>query len=155
GAPAVDCAIGFLLLLVVMLCFRLVPGAEYSIAFSPLLLLAPVIIFLTLLAAMGVGILLSALGVAFRDFKYVVPYMIQIGFFVSPVIFPISKFPQRYQLLLYLNPVAGPIEAFRWIVLGMPFSFLGLAISTAVSLVMLLVGVVYFARVEKAFADVA
>jgi lipopolysaccharide transport system permease protein len=157
GAPLADCSIGMGLLLAVMAIYRFIlPGGEhYAIIFSPLLLLIPLFVLSTVLAALGIGILLSALTVAYRDFKYVVPFMLQLWFFVTPVIYPVNILPQRLRWLLYLNPMAGIIEAFRGIVLGLPIDYGGWAISVAVSLAAIMIGVTYFTRVERDFADMA
>src|SRR5262245_12511121 len=99
------------LLLSVVLCFPLM--AYYGWPLTPLLLWLPLFALGTILAASGVGFILSALNVQYRDIKYVVPFLVQAGMFVTPVIFPVSYVPEEYQLWLGLNPMAGMAEGFR------------------------------------------
>jgi lipopolysaccharide transport system permease protein len=147
GAPLLDYALSLVVFLGVMLWF--------NVALSWPLLLVPLLVACTLIAAFGVGILLAALNVSYRDFKYVVPFMIQLWFFATPVIYPVKILPEKWTWLLYLNPVVGPIEAFRAVVLGSELNFVGLATSTATGVLGLLIGALYFNRVERRFADIA
>jgi len=146
GAPLLDYVLSFVVFLGVMRWFQ-VPF-HWQLVFVPLLLLSAVI------AALGVGILLAALNVAYRDFKYVVPFMIQLWFFLTPVLYPITILPARWGWLLSLNPMVGPVEGFRAVVLGSELDVVGWAASTAIGVVGLAVGVAYFSRVERHFADI-
>ena len=146
GAALVDFAISTLILLSLMLFF--------DVEITLRLLLLPGLIFILLLIALGVGIFLSALTVSYRDFRYVVPFMIQIWMYLTPVIYPVSLIPEKWQWLSYLNPMTGVIEASRAIFLGSELNILGLILSLIFGLVMLMLGVMYFKRVEKRFADV-
>jgi lipopolysaccharide transport system permease protein len=105
-------------------------------------------------AALGVGTLLCALTVAYRDFAHITPFLIQIWMYATPVVFPLSLVPQRWQWLLYLNPMTGLVEGFRAAFLGKPFDTVGLAVSFAVALALFAVGVAYFERAERRFADI-
>ncbi len=146
GAAVVDFAISTVILFCLMLFF--------DVEFSLKLLLIPGLVFVLLLAALGVGIFLSALTVSYRDFRYVVPFMIQIWMYLTPVIYPLSLIPEKWQWLSYLNPMTGVIEASRAIFLGSEFNIIAFMFSIIFGLVMLALAVMYFKRVEKRFADV-
>ena len=115
----------------------------------------PLFIVGAVLAAAGSGLILSALNVSFRDVKYAVPFMVQMGLFVTPVIYPAHYIPQRWRFLLGLNPMAGVVEGFRWALLGKsqaPGALLG--VSIGVVILILLGGLYYFRRTEAEFAYV-
>jgi lipopolysaccharide transport system permease protein len=92
--------------------------------------------------------------VAYRDFRYVIPFLTQMWLFATPVVYPASLVPHPWRWALYLNPMAGWIDGFRAAFLGKPFDLLGLAISSGVAGVLLVVGVGYFGKVEQRFADI-
>lgn len=146
GAPLVDYLVAFGVLLGLMVWYGVMPTVQ--------LFLLPLFMLVTIIAALGVGIGLSGLTVSFRDFRYVVPFMIQVWFFVTPVIWPVTIVDQRYHWLLRLNPMGGTIEAFRAAVLGTPIDVLALGISAAMAILSLVVGLGYFGCAEKRFADV-
>lgn len=118
-------------------------------------LLLPLFVVLTLLLALGVGLWLAALTVRFRDFRIVVPFLLQIGIFATPVGYRTDVLP-KWQALLALNPMTGVIDAYRWCLLGTDtiFSWHSLACSLAWTTVLLFTGVWYFRRTEKSFADI-
>jgi len=119
------------------------------------ILLFPLLVGLTFLCAVGVGLWLSALNVQYRDIRYVIPFLIQIWMFVSPVIYPVSMVSEKYQWLLALNPMTGVIQAYRASLLGhKPIDWFLLGISTAIIFIIFLSGLYYFRRMEKTFADV-
>lgn len=126
----------------------------YAIPFGQGLLLLPVLAALTALCAAGAGFWLSALNVEYRDIRYTVPFLVQLWLFSSPVIYPSSIVPDRYQWLLALNPMAGVIKAFRAAVLGGATDWHSLAVSSAVIAALLVTGYLYFRRMERTFADV-
>ncbi len=115
----------------------------------------PVFVLMAVASAVGVGLWLSALNVEYRDVRYVVPFITQLWFFLSPVAYPSSLVPENWRLLYSLNPMTGVVEGFRWALLG---SSAGpgpwMAVSAAVILVLLTSGLYYFRRMEKSFADV-
>ena len=119
-------------------------------------LLAPFILLLLVIAAIGAGILLSALTVAYRDFRYVVPFLVQFGLFATPCIYldPAAVVGPRGQAILPLNPAYGLILNFRQAILGGPFNWYALGLSGGVSLGLLVMGCLYFRRVERTFADI-
>lgn len=117
--------------------------------------LVPVVMVNALVAAACVGVWTSALNVAYRDVRYAIPFMIQLGLFASPVVYSSSLVPQRWRALYGLNPMAGVIEGFRWALLGRghaPWSLIAVSAVTAIAL--LVGGLFYFRRVERGFADV-
>lgn len=140
------------LLLNVLLCFPLL--FFYGWPLTPGILSLPFFIMGTFLAANGLGFILSALNVQFRDVKYVVPFMVQAGMFLTPVIYPVSYVPQEYQIWLGLNPMAGMVEGFRYAFLGTPANWSLIAMSTLVSVFLFIAGLFIFRRMERQFADV-
>lgn len=128
----------------------------YGVSFSPLLLLLPVFFAVALLAAFATGLWLSALNVKYRDVKYVVPFIVTMGLYVSPVAFMSAKVPEHWRFLYNLNPMVGVIDGFRWCVLGPAFQpyWPGFGMSVAVIAVLLVSGAFYFRSAEKTFADV-
>ena len=147
GGGLVDLAISGVVFLAIMAYYRIWPNWGF--------LAVPFLVALTTAAALGIGLALAALTVTYRDFRYVVPFMIQSWMYISPVIYPVSVVPVRYQWLLALNPMAGIIDAFRSAMLGLPWNFMTLAVSSISSLVLLAYGLFYFRKTERRFADVA
>ncbi len=148
AAGLVDFAIASAMLLVMMVYFGL--------GWGPSILIAPAIVLGLVVAALGVGVLLSALTVAYRDFRHVVPFLVQFWMFATPCIYMQQEggIGPRARLLLPLNPAYGLISNFRAAMLGEPFDVYALSVSSAVGLVVLLIGCVYFRRVENRFADI-
>ena len=115
----------------------------------------PLLVALTLAVAVGVGLWLSALNVEYRDVRYAIPFLTQLWFFLSPVIFPSSILPERWHTWYGLNPLVGLIEGFRWALLGKfegPASWLGMSLT--VTVIILVSGLYYFRSMEKEFADI-
>jgi lipopolysaccharide transport system permease protein len=146
-AGLLDFFIAMLVLGAMMLYYQFVPNFG--------ILLFPFLVGLTFLCAVGVGLWLSALNVQYRDIRYVIPFLIQLWMFVSPVIYPISIVKKEYQWLLALNPMGGVIEAYRSSLLGhMPINWFLLLLSTVIILILFTSGLYYFRRMERSFADV-
>ncbi|QDU89332.1 Teichoic acid translocation permease protein TagG [Pirellulimonas nuda] len=129
--------------------------AIYGVAPSPLIVLLPCLVLLVWAASLGIAYLLSALTVSYRDFRFVIPFMVQAWQFLSPVVYPTSIIPERYRLLYALNPLAGIIEGFRGVIFGTPIPWGMLAVSTLSSLFLLVFGMLYFRKTERRFADIA
>jgi len=146
GAGLIDLAISTGVLLGMMLWFGV--GFTWNLLAAPLLLVGVVF------TALGVGTLLSALTVAYRDFTHLTPFLVQIWMYITPVIYPVSLVPEKWQWLLYVNPMTGLIEAFRSAFLGKPFDLTGISISLGVTVLVFAFGVAYFERVERRFADI-
>ena len=127
----------------------------YGFAPSPGILLMPFFFLLATLSALGVGYWLSALNVKYRDFRYIVPFLVQFGLYVSPVGFSSSVVPGRWRLLYSLNPMVGVIDGFRWCVQGTVSSLYlpGFLISALVSVLAFVSGIWFFRRTERFFAD--
>jgi lipopolysaccharide transport system permease protein len=143
----VDFAVAFLVLLGMMAYFGYAPSVR--IVFLPLFLL------LALTTALGVGLWLAALNVAFRDIKYVVPFATQLWLFVTPIAYPSSLLPPHWRLVYSLNPMAGVVEGFRWALLGAKTSpGAGIAVSSVAAFLVLVGGALFFRRAERTFADV-
>lgn len=126
----------------------------YGTALTWQLALVPLFLIGTVFTATAVGTFLSALTVTYRDFRYVVPFAVQIWMFVTPVIYPTTIVPARWRWLLSLNPMTGLIDGFRGAFLARPFEWSQIGISVAVGIVLFFAGAFYFRRVERQFADV-
>lgn len=115
----------------------------------------PLFVALAALLSLGLGLLMAALTVTYRDFRYVVPFMVQLGLFVSPVAFVSAQVPGRWRALYALNPLAGIIDGFRWSILGgrAPIDPMLMVSSIVVTGAALLIGIWYFRRTERGFAD--
>jgi lipopolysaccharide transport system permease protein len=146
GGLLSDFAISTLILLAMML--------WYGVGWSSNLLLAPFLVAGVIFIALGVGVLLAALNVAYRDFRYVIPFFVQVWMFATPVVYPASLVPAEWRWALFLNPMAGFIDGFRSAFLDRPFDWPAIGISLAVSIVVFLFGVFYFEKVERRFADI-
>ena len=144
-APGVDLVMAMMVLLGMML--------FYGVDMSWQLLLLPVVSASVMFAALGIGVALSALTVSYRDVKHVIPYLIQLGLFVTPVIYPLEM-AQDWAWLMGLNPMAGPVGAFRAAVLDQPIDWFAWGQSTAVAGALLPVSLWLFFRNERQFADV-
>lgn len=153
GKPAMDTGIVFVLLLAVTGWYA--ASAEYDVWLSPLLLLSPLILAASAVPALAVGLIFAAVTVSYRDLRFVLPFAVQTLFYVTPVIYPVEILPERLEWLIYLNPIAGFVQAHRASVMALPIDWFGLGISVVVSLLLLIIGLFYFARVERHFADVA
>jgi lipopolysaccharide transport system permease protein len=146
GSGLVDFAVAGVILLLLMV--------YYGVGLTFNLLMAPVLVAGAVLTALGVGIFLAALNVAYRDFRYVVPFLVQFWMFATPVVYPASLVPSHWQWILYLNPMAGVIEGFRSVFLGKPFDIVNLLVSLGIGLLVFAIGVAYFEKVERRFADI-
>ncbi len=150
-ACLVDFAVSFVVLLVVMLFYGILPTAA--------VLVLPALVLLAMITALGFGVWLSALNVRYRDVGYLVPFLVQIWMYLTPVVYGSSIVPERFRFLLSLNPMTGVVEGFRWALLGQSFgdghfSLPLLAISTGIAVLVLVSGAFYYRTTERDFADV-
>lgn len=146
-APVIDLFISFLLLLVLM--------PLYGIAPSWGLLFLPFFVVLALVTTLSAGLWLTTLNVKYRDVGYVIPFLIQIWMYASPVVYPLAMVPEKWRLLYSLNPMVGIIEGFRWAITGSGhLDAMALITCTAVVSLLLAGGIVYFKNMEQTFADV-
>ncbi|MEP6750997.1 MAG: ABC transporter permease [Bacteroidota bacterium] len=143
----IDFLISLLLMAVMMMFYRFVP--DWHIVFMPFFLL------LAFLCSMGIGLWLTALNVKYRDFRYIVPFIVQFGLYISPVGFSSARVPEKYRILYNFNPMVGIIDGFRWCILGRnnPFPQQSLLISIAITFFFLWLGIYQFRKMEKTFAD--
>jgi len=144
----VDFLISGTILVGLMVWYQFVPGWR--------ILTLPFFIGIAFAAAMGVGLWLTALNVKYRDFRYIVPFMVQFGLYISPVGFSSSIVPDKWRLLYSLNPMVGVIDGFRWAILGSESRIFlpGFLLSLGIVSVVFITGIWYFRKTEKAFADI-
>ena len=144
----VDFLLSGIILLGLMVWYSFVPGWQ--------VLWLPVFIAIAFATAIGGGLWFAALNVKYRDFRYIVPFVVQIGLYVSPVGFSSSVVPEKWRLLYAINPMVGVIDGFRWCVLGKSAEIYwpGFALSMGLVCLLLLTGIRYFRRTERVFADV-
>jgi len=143
----VDFLISFIILIGMMIYYQFAPGWH--------ILFLPFFIILALLASLGPGLWITALNVKYRDFRYVIPFVVQFGLYVSPVGFSSKVVPEQWRLLYSLNPMVGVIDGFRWCILGgdSPIYVPGFLLSLAIITFFLYLGVSRFRKMEKTFAD--
>jgi lipopolysaccharide transport system permease protein len=147
AAGLVDLALAFLIQIGLMI--------YYGVHATWALLTVPPLIVLTTLLALGVGMWLSALNVKYRDVRYAIPFLIQLWMFASPIIYPVSMLPAKWQWVLTLNPLTGIIQNFRIALFGnQPFVWKSLGISVAITAVVLVYSSYSFRRMERHFADI-
>jgi lipopolysaccharide transport system permease protein len=145
-AGLVDFVISFVILLILMAAYGIAPGWET--------VFLPLFVLVAILSALAVSLWLSALNVLYRDVQYLIPFLVQLWMFVSPVIYPIDRIPAAWRTVFSLNPMTGVIGGFRWALLGQPFPGRYLWISFGIVVVLLGGGLFYFKRMERVFADV-
>jgi len=142
----VDFAISFALMLLLFLWYQYVPSWQ--------ILLLPLFVILTFFTSFGISLYITALNVKYRDFRYIIPFIVQFGLYVSPVGFSSSIVPVKWRLLYSLNPMVGVIDGFRWCILNEQKLYLpGFLLSLGVTFFFCFVGIRYFRNTEKSFAD--
>jgi lipopolysaccharide transport system permease protein len=144
----VDFLISFAILVALMVWYQYWP--HWQIITLPLFLL------MGFLAALGTGLFVASLNVKYRDFRFVIPFIVQLGLYISPVGFSSTIVPEQYRLLYYLNPMVAVVDGFRWAIIGgkNAFNSTELSISISVIVLMCIIGVIHFRKTEKTFADV-
>lgn len=146
--PLIDFFFAFLVLLVLMIYYHFIPSF-LGIIMTPILLL------ICLLSASGLGLFLASINVKFRDVRYILPFFIQILMYITPIIYPVSIIPQKYQWISSLNPISGVINFARSIFLNSGSqNWMILGISAVVSFIILILGMIYFKKTERFFADI-
>lgn len=143
----IDFAISFIILIALCVWYQYIPS--WHIVFLPLF------IVLVFFVAFGLGLLLTALNVKYRDFRYIIPFIIQFGLYISPVGFSSSIVPEKYQWAYSLNPMVGVIDGFRWCLLDQTSNLNSYSLIAAIIITVLVtgLGVQYFRKMEKSFAD--
>jgi lipopolysaccharide transport system permease protein len=147
GVAFVDFTINFTMLVALMIWYQFVPGWQ--------MVLLPAFVALALLAGLGPGLWLTGLNVKYRDIRYIIPFLVQLGLYASPVGYSSSIIPEQWRLLYSLNPVVGVIDGFRWCILGAqsPLYLPGFLLSIGVTASFLWLGIRQFRKMEKGFAD--
>jgi lipopolysaccharide transport system permease protein len=143
----VDFLISFVILIGLMFWYQFVP--------SWTIITLPLFFILALAISMGAGLYVASVNVKYRDFRYIVPFVVQLGLYISPVGFSSNIVPEKWRLLYSLNPMVGVIDGFRWAILGNTDHLYipGLIISILFTILMLVFGIVYFRKMERSFAD--
>lgn len=145
-AALVDFGVSSIMLMILMFIYGVTPGIA--------ILWIPLFVLLMLVTALGVGFWLSAINVEYRDVMYIIPFLNQFWLFVTPVVYPSSLVPEKWQIIYGLNPMVGVVEGFRWALLGSgeaPGPMIG--VSAAVAVTLFLSGIVWFRRRERTFVD--
>ncbi len=145
---AVDFLISFLILIALMIWYQYLPSWH--------LITIPFLLLLVFFMALGAGLYISALNVKYRDFRFVIPFIVQMGLYISPVAFSTTVVPEKYKIIFYLNPMVAVIDGFRWAITcgKTEFNLSELCISVAVTLILCVMGIWHFRKTEKTFADV-
>ena len=147
SSPVVDFAVGFPVALLVTLAYGVIPPLQ--------VFLTPLLVPLVLAVTLGFGLWLAAAHVKYRDISNVVTFVILVGLFITPIVYPFSNIPDDFQLLYGLNPMVGVLELMRWMVLpGSEFPLLLMIITLVESAVLITTGIFYYGRAERSFADV-
>jgi lipopolysaccharide transport system permease protein len=141
----VDFAISFIILLGMFAWFRYIPSWH--------IIFLPVFIVLAFLCAFGVGLYLTAVNVKYRDFRYIIPFIIQFGLYITPVGFSSFVINEKWRMLYSLNPMVGVIDGFRWCILGDPMHWPSFFVSIVITICFIWLGITYFRKMEKTFAD--
>lgn len=149
----VDFAVGLIMLGVLMLLYR--------VPLTPAVLLLPLFLLLAMVTALGFGLWLSALNVRYRDIKQLIPFIVQLWMYLTPVIWPVTIIPERFRPLLALNPMTGVVSGFRWALLGDASAVTGMqapaalfAVSVLIAVGALISGLFFFRSTERTFADI-
>ncbi|MFC2081161.1 ABC transporter permease [Bacteroidota bacterium] len=144
----IDFIISFIILIGLMIFYQFIPS--WKILFLPIFLL------MSFITAMGAGFYVAAVNVKYRDFKYIVPFIIQFGLYISPVGFSSSVVPEKWRLIYSLNPMVGVIDGFRWSILGGDYQIYwpGFCISIVLIVFLFSFGILSFRKLEKSFADI-
>jgi lipopolysaccharide transport system permease protein len=147
GVGMVDWALSFCVYVGIMLWYAHLPGLS--------VILLPGLLLLTAVTALGVGIFLASVTVVYRDFRMVVPFMVQVWLYLSPVVYPVTIVPEACRWTMALNPMTGIIGGFRSVLLNRPLDWGTLGVSAIIALILLVIGVYNFRRAERRFADIA
>jgi lipopolysaccharide transport system permease protein len=153
GKPAMDTAVAFLLMIGLAAWYAADPAADVML--SGQLAIALVFLVASAIPALGLGLVVAAVTVSYRDLQHVLPLFTSLLFFATPVIYSVDLLPERFAWMIYLNPVAGFVQAHRAAVLGLPFDWSGIALSFGLSVALFVFGLFYFTKAERRFADVA
>ncbi|MEJ7820839.1 MAG: ABC transporter permease [Chitinophagaceae bacterium] len=141
----VDLGISFIIMIGMFILYQFLPS--WHIIFLPLF------VVLAFLCSIGIGLYLTALNVKYRDFRYIIPFIVQFGLYITPVGFSSSVIPEKWKIWYYLNPMVGVIDGFRWCLLGDPMNWTSFLVSVVIIALFAGIGIFYFRKMEKTFAD--
>ena len=142
-----DLIIGMVVMVIFMIIYQVMPGWE--------VLLLPILLIILLLTSMGIGLILSAMSVQFRDIRHMTPFLVQLLMYAAPVVYPTSKIPDNWKLFYAINPMVGVIEGFRSALLGsIDFPWMYVGVGSITSIILFIYGIYYFGKTEKTFADI-
>ena len=147
GGALVDMGLSFAVFFVLMASYGIMPSGAF--------IALPVLVLMTLVASLGIAYLLSALTVSYRDFKFVIPFLVQVWQYLTPVVYPSSIVPEQYRWLLALNPLTGIVDGYRSALLGTEWPWMSLSLSMVSTVALFLLGIMYFRKTERRFADIA
>jgi lipopolysaccharide transport system permease protein len=142
----IDFGVGLAFVLVLMVYYGWIPGST--------ILWLPLVLLINILAALGIGFWFSALSIRYRDVQHIIPFIVQLGFYATPVAYSAGLVPGGYKLLYFLNPMAGVIEGYRYALFGSPFEFQYAAISLFIAVFLFISGLVFFQILERKMADI-
>ena len=146
-SPLVDCFLSFIVLIILL--------TIYGITLNWNIIFLPIFMLISMITALSVGLWLGPVNVRFRDVKHTMPFLIQVWMYATPIVYPLSIVPERWRIIFSLNPMVGVIEGFRWALLGKgPPDTISICISTAITILLLFSGIIYFKRMERIFADI-
>lgn len=145
GAIFLDLLITFFVLFIFQMIYDVMPS--WTIVFLPFFVL------LSMLLALSVGIITAALNARFRDVKFIVPFVLQVWLYISPIIYPLTLFPPKWQHLFYINPITGILEGVRSSLFGAPFNFLSIGAAVIITIILFFTSLFVFRRMEEDFAD--
>lgn len=150
----VDFAIAFAVFIGIITYYHFNTTANFDFHFTPALLTLPLFLLLAMITSLGVSLWASAMNVMYRDVGYVIPFLTQIWFFITPIVYSATEISGKWQLVYAINPMTGVVEGFRWALFGTTYTHMSmLAVSTVVSVVLLVSGLFYFRSMERSFAD--
>ena len=144
----IDFSISSVILAIIMLYYKFTPTIY--------IFLLPFLLVLAIITSLGVGYLISALNVKYRDFRYIIPFLVQFGLYISPVGFSSSVIPEKWRLIYSINPMVGVIDGFRWAIIGEKFQIYlpGFILSIGIGIIIFIIGFTFFRKTEREFADV-
>lgn len=142
----VDLAVNFILIIIMLIIFGYNP--------SPNIIFLPLFILISIISGLAAGIWMSALTIRYRDFQYITPMLLRIGMFITPISYPSAAVPEQYRMFFYLNPITGIVEGLRWCILGGEALNPYTCISFVIIIILMLLGILYFNKVEKIMPDI-
>jgi len=142
----IDLGVTLICLIILMMYYKTLPGVQ--------IIYLPLFVLLAIICGLAGGILISALSARYRDFSYVVPMLVRLGLYITPVAYSANSIPEKYKIFYYLNPMAGIVEGFRWSLFGSESPDQYMIISIVVALMLFVASLIYFAKIEHKLADI-